>query len=122
MAATVRGICAGSLGGDVEYLERELVREYPAAERTRDDGALAEWVNAIVRYLGGKQPHLDLPLDVQATAFQRRVWQALREIPYGTTRSYSAIARSLGRPTATRAVARACSRCSTCSCALRHRV
>jgi AraC family transcriptional regulator of adaptative response/methylated-DNA-[protein]-cysteine methyltransferase len=108
VAATDRGICAVSLGDDDALLERELAREYPAAQLTRDDGALAVWVSAIVRHLNGKQPHLDLPLDVQATAFQRRVWQALRDIPYGTTRSYSAIARSLGRPTATRAVARAC--------------
>src|SRR5919108_799685 len=108
VAATDRGICAVSLGDDDAFLEQELAREYPAAELTRDDGALAQWVNAILRHVNGQQPHLDLPLDVQATAFQRRVWQALREIPYGTTRSYSAIARSLGRPTATRAVARAC--------------
>jgi AraC family transcriptional regulator of adaptative response/methylated-DNA-[protein]-cysteine methyltransferase len=108
VAATDRGICAVSLGDNDALLEHELAREYPAAELTRDDGTLAEWVNTIVRHLNGQQPHLDLPLDVQATAFQRHVWQALREIPYGTTRSYSAIACSLGRPTATRAVARAC--------------
>jgi AraC family transcriptional regulator, regulatory protein of adaptative response / methylated-DNA-[protein]-cysteine methyltransferase len=61
-----------------------------------------------VRHLNGQQPHLDLPLDVQATAFQWRVWQALQAIPYGETRSYSQIAQTIGQPTAARAVANAC--------------
>ena len=60
-----------------------------------------------MRHLKGKQPDLHLPLDVQATAFQQRVWQELRKIPYGETRSYGEVARSIGRPTAVRAVARA---------------
>ena len=63
---------------------------------------------AVVTHLDGRQPHLDLPLDVRATAFQRRVWEALRKIPYGSTRSYAEIARGIGNPKATRAVARAC--------------
>jgi AraC family transcriptional regulator of adaptative response/methylated-DNA-[protein]-cysteine methyltransferase len=61
-----------------------------------------------LRYLDGRAEPLDLPLDVRATAFQRRVWEALRRIPYGTTRSYAEIARAIGKPSATRAVARAC--------------
>jgi AraC family transcriptional regulator of adaptative response/methylated-DNA-[protein]-cysteine methyltransferase len=61
-----------------------------------------------VRHLNGQQPHFDLPLDVQATAFQRRVWQALQAIPYGETRSYSQVAQTIGQPTAARAVANAC--------------
>jgi len=65
-------------------------------------------VTAILAYLDGSEPHLGLPLDIQATAFQRRVWQELQRIPYGETRSYTDIARRIGHPTASRAVARAC--------------
>jgi AraC family transcriptional regulator of adaptative response/methylated-DNA-[protein]-cysteine methyltransferase len=65
-------------------------------------------VEQLVRHLAGELPHLDLPLDVQATAFQLRVWEALRQIPYGETRSYAQVAQALGEPTAARAVARAC--------------
>jgi AraC family transcriptional regulator of adaptative response/methylated-DNA-[protein]-cysteine methyltransferase len=108
VAATARGICAVSLGAADAELERALDREFPSAERVRDDRALAPWVDVILKHLRGEEPHLDLPLDVRATAFQRRVWQALRDIPYGSTRTYSAIAREIGKPTAVRAVARAC--------------
>ncbi|MGI8687814.1 MAG: methylated-DNA--[protein]-cysteine S-methyltransferase [Thermomicrobiales bacterium] len=65
-------------------------------------------MEAIIRHLQGQEPHLDLPLDVQATAFQWRVWEALQTIPYGSTRSYGEIARAIGQPTAARAVAQAC--------------
>jgi AraC family transcriptional regulator of adaptative response/methylated-DNA-[protein]-cysteine methyltransferase len=108
LAGTERGLCAVYLGDNDAQLEAELKDEFPAAERQRDDEGLHAWVNAIVEHLSGRQPDLDLPLDVQATAFQRRVWQELRAIPYGHTRSYSAIARTLGHPGAVRAVARAC--------------
>lgn len=108
VAATGRGICAVSLGDDDAALEAALREEYPAAAIQRDDEGFHAWVQAILDYLNGEHPHLELPLDVQATAFQWRVWEALRKIPYGTTRTYSEIARDLGQPTATRAVARAC--------------
>jgi len=108
VAATERGICAVSLGDDDEQLEAALLCEYPAAEVHRGDAHDSQWISALVRHLNGWQPHLDLPLDVQATAFQRRVWEELRSIPYGSTRSYREIAQALGRPTATRAVAQAC--------------
>jgi AraC family transcriptional regulator of adaptative response/methylated-DNA-[protein]-cysteine methyltransferase len=108
LAGTERGICAVYLGDEDAKLEAELANEFSAAEVRRDDDALSAWVSELVNHLGGRQPHLDLPLDVQATAFQWRVWQELRAIPYGSTRSYSEIARALGQPTATRAVARAC--------------
>jgi AraC family transcriptional regulator, regulatory protein of adaptative response / methylated-DNA-[protein]-cysteine methyltransferase len=65
-------------------------------------------VGKILAHLRGREPQLDLPTDVQATAFQRRVWEELRRIPYGTTRTYSEVARAIGRPKAIRAVARAC--------------
>jgi AraC family transcriptional regulator of adaptative response/methylated-DNA-[protein]-cysteine methyltransferase len=108
MAGTDRGIAAVSLGDADAPLEAFLRDEYPAAELLRDEAALAEWVTAVVRHLEGKAPHVQLPLDVQATAFQWRVWQELCKIPYGTTRTYRAIAEAIGRPSAVRAVARAC--------------
>lgn len=108
VAATARGICAVSLGSDDAELERALAHEFPSASRARDDKALAPWVGVILKHLRGEEPHLELPLDVRATAFQRRVWQALQEIPYGSTRTYTAIAKAIGKPTAVRAVARAC--------------
>src|SRR5437764_1449590 len=108
VATTERGICRVSLGGDAAALEAGLRAEFPAARIRRDRSGLAASVGAIVRYLEGRTQHLDLPLDVRATAFQRRVWEALRRIPYGRTRSYAEIARAIGAPSATRAVARAC--------------
>ncbi len=85
-----------------------MKKEYPRAVVQRDAEDHSKWVQAIVRNVAGLNPELDLPTDVVATAFQRRVWEALRAIPSGITRTYSEIARSIGRPSATRAVARAC--------------
>lgn len=107
VAATGKGVCAVRLGDSDAALEADLLSEYPAADVHRNDEALAKSVEQLLDHLKGARPHLDLPLDVQATAFQWRVWEQLREIPYGSTRSYSEIARAIGRPTATRAVARA---------------
>jgi len=108
VAATNRGVSAVYLGDKDEPLAAALRNEYPQAEISRGSGAHSQWVRAIVRHLAGGQAQLDLPTDVVATAFQRRVWEALRAIPFGATRTYSEVANSLGRPTATRAVARAC--------------
>jgi AraC family transcriptional regulator, regulatory protein of adaptative response / methylated-DNA-[protein]-cysteine methyltransferase len=108
VAATGRGISAVYLGDKDESLAAALRKEYPDAEIRHGSEVHSQWVRAIVRHLAGSQPQLDVPTDVAATAFQRRVWEALRAIPFGTTRTYSEVARSLGRPTATRAVARAC--------------
>jgi AraC family transcriptional regulator of adaptative response/methylated-DNA-[protein]-cysteine methyltransferase len=108
IAATEKGICAVCLGDSDAVLETAIFNEYPAAEIQRDGVALSQWVGALLRHLSGQEPQLDLPIDVQATAFQWRVWQALRAIPYGSTRSYSEIAESLGDAKAVRAVARAC--------------
>jgi len=108
VAATNRGISAVSLGEDDVRLLAALHKQYPHAEIRRDSGGHEKWVRAIVRHLAGSNPQLDLPTDVVATAFQRRVWEALRSIPAGETRTYSEVARTLGNPNATRAVARAC--------------
>ena len=89
-------------------LERALAQEYPAAVIAADEGSLSRWTTEILAHLAGRQPRLDLPLDVQATAFQWQVWEALRAIPYGETRTYGEIAKTIGRPRAVRAVARAC--------------
>src|SRR3989442_2023478 len=109
VAATERGFCRVSLGDKAAALEAELVAEFPGARVVPDkSGKLEGWVGAILAYLDGREPHLDLPLDIRATAFQRRVWQELQRIPFGKTRSYAEVARLIGRPTATRAVAQAC--------------
>ncbi|NJN17295.1 MAG: bifunctional DNA-binding transcriptional regulator/O6-methylguanine-DNA methyltransferase Ada [Oscillochloris sp.] len=107
-AATERGVCAVSLGDDEAILVHELEAEFPAATRTRDDEGLGAITAVIVAYLDGARPNIDLPLDVQATAFQRQVWEQLRLIPYGETRTYAQIARALNKPGAARAVGRAC--------------
>ncbi len=108
VAATVRGLCAVSLGDTEKELEQSLAAEFHTAEIVRDDTALNEQVDLLLKHFDGQQPSLDLPLDVQATAFQRRVWEELRRIPYGSTRSYRNVASAIGQPSATRAVARAC--------------
>ncbi len=107
VAATGRGVCSVSLGTNTRALEAALRAEYSSALITRDDRGLRDYSHRIARYLAGNQRDLDLPLDIRATAFQRKVWKLLCAIPYGTTRSYSDIARRAGKPSAVRAVARA---------------
>jgi len=108
VAATEKGISAVSVGTSDPSLTSALSREYPAAEIRRDGTGLKEYVCTLLRYLGGGKPRLDLPLDIQVTAFQWKVYEALRAIPYGDTRTYEEIARAVGRPKAVRAVGRAC--------------
>lgn len=108
VAATDKGLCSVMLGDNENALAAALAAEYPRAARTRDAGRLTAWVQTIVRHLEGREPHIDLPVDVRATAFQRQVWQALQAIPYGQTRSYAEVAAALGNRSAVRAVARAC--------------
>ena len=107
-AATDRGLCAVMLGDSAELLESALRREYPAAVLERDDNDLRDYTQTVVGRLSGSDNQVGLPLDVAGSAFQWQVWEALRRIPVGETRSYQAIAQELGRPTAARAVARAC--------------
>ncbi|MEX0921689.1 MAG: methylated-DNA--[protein]-cysteine S-methyltransferase [Rhodovibrionaceae bacterium] len=109
VAATGKGLCFLCLGEEDAPLIAALKREYPAAESIeRDDAAIADSLEVLMAYLEGETPNLDLPLDVRATAFQRRVWSELIAIPYGETRTYSEIAELLDLPRGQRAVARAC--------------
>ncbi len=108
VAATSKGICSVKFGDSAEELEDSLRQEFPAAEITADDDILQQHVTAILQHLAGERKTLDLPLDLQATAFQMRVWAELRKIPRGETRSYKQIAEQIEQPTAVRAVARAC--------------
>ena len=109
VAATARGICFVCLGEDGDTLVAALGAEFPAAEELAENQEeIGPALEVLLDYLEGKTPHLDLPLDVQATAFQRRVWQELMAIPCGETRSYSQIAEALDLPRGQRAVGRAC--------------
>ena len=108
-AATEAGICFVSLGDEDGPLVAALGAEFPAADSIRrDDARVAPALETLVAYLEGETPHIALPLDVRATAFQRRVWQELIAIPHGETRSYSEIAARLGLPKGQQAVGRAC--------------
>ena len=122
VAATPTGICSVKLGDRDDLLERDLRREYPAAAISPNRTDLARWVTSILTYLNGRRPHLDLPLDIQATAFQWKVWRYLQSIPYGETRAYSQVARDIGSPAAVRAVARACATNPVCLVIPCHRV
>lgn len=109
VATTARGICFLALGESDAALEAALADEFPAAAAIgRDEARLRPAIQSVVDYLEGALPHPDLPLDVRASAFQRRVWQELLAIPPGETRSYGELAAQLGIPGASRAVGRAC--------------
>ena len=110
VAATPRGVCAVYLGDpdSDQALVDALSDEYPAASLSQANGGVRRWIGLILQHLDGKQLQINLPIDVKATAFQHRVWQQLRVIPYGETRSYREIAERLGAPRAARAVGRAC--------------
>jgi AraC family transcriptional regulator, regulatory protein of adaptative response / methylated-DNA-[protein]-cysteine methyltransferase len=108
VGVTGRGICAVGIYDDALQAEDALRGEYARAEFQRDDEHLKQWVVAILEHLDGSRPVIDVPLDIQATAFQWKVWNALRQIPRGETRTYSEIAAEIGQPKAVRAVASAC--------------
>jgi AraC family transcriptional regulator of adaptative response/methylated-DNA-[protein]-cysteine methyltransferase len=109
VAATDRGICAVAFADHEKQLIADLQRDFRQADLQRDDQALATRLSAVLAQLEEHPIGATLPLDIRATAFQRRVWEALQQIPRGETRSYGEIALALGQPTAMRAVARACS-------------
>jgi AraC family transcriptional regulator of adaptative response/methylated-DNA-[protein]-cysteine methyltransferase len=108
VAGTDKGICSVAMSASDRTLERALADEYPAAAIERDDAALAKWARAIEGLASGRTPRGDLPIDVRATAFQWQVWKALAAIPRGETRTYSQVAKAIGRPKAVRAVGHAC--------------
>jgi AraC family transcriptional regulator of adaptative response/methylated-DNA-[protein]-cysteine methyltransferase len=108
VATTEKGICAVKLGDEIDQLERILLNEFNQADIVRDDYLHRDWVQTILSFIVGDAPHLDLPLDIRGTAFQKQVWQALQKIPYGETRTYADIAREIGKPHAVRAVGTAC--------------
>ncbi|MEH1977546.1 MAG: bifunctional DNA-binding transcriptional regulator/O6-methylguanine-DNA methyltransferase Ada [Nostoc sp.] len=108
VATTEKGICAVKLGDEADKLEHILNQEFHQAHIMRDDHTHKEWIQAILDLIAGDETHLDLPLDVRGTAFQKQVWEALQKIPYGETRTYTDIARNLAKPQAVRAVGNAC--------------
>ncbi len=108
LAATERGACAVCMGASDEAVEAALREDYYAADIHRDDADMKKWTEALLSYFDGHEFPRNLPLDVQATAFQWKVWKEIQSIPYGQTATYSTVAKSLGSPQATRAVARAC--------------
>jgi AraC family transcriptional regulator, regulatory protein of adaptative response / methylated-DNA-[protein]-cysteine methyltransferase len=108
VAATEKGICAIQFGDRDEELVEGLKREFPFAIRKRDDETMRAWTEAVLRQISGHKLNRSLPLDIQATAFQKRVWTHLQSLPFGTTQSYGEVAKAIGQPNAARAVARAC--------------
>ena len=114
VAATERGVCSVALGDSDAELIKALFVEYPNASIDSKDTTLSPnlnlWLSQVLELVAGKTPHANLPLDIQATAFQWRVWEELRRIPRGGTRSYQEIARAIGKPKAVRAVASACAK------------
>lgn len=108
VATTDVGLCSVKLGDIEEELERELKQEFPQASVQTGDRHLQETLQLLVDYLSGIHPWVQLPLDVQATAFQRQVWEVLQKIPEGTTMSYAEVAEAIAQPKAVRAVGRAC--------------
>jgi AraC family transcriptional regulator of adaptative response/methylated-DNA-[protein]-cysteine methyltransferase len=122
VAATGTGVCSVKIGNSESALASDLRREYPAAQIEADLKPNSEWVKAIAKHLRGDAASLDLPIDVRATAFQWKVWRELQRIPYGETRAYADIAKSIGKPKAVRAVANACATNPVCIVVPCHRV
>ena len=108
VAATEKGICAIQFGDTDDELVEGLKREFPFAVRKRDDESMRSWTSTLLNQIAGHKPNRSLPLDIQATAFQKRVWTHLQSLPFGTTQSYGEVAKAIGQPSAARAVARAC--------------
>jgi AraC family transcriptional regulator, regulatory protein of adaptative response / methylated-DNA-[protein]-cysteine methyltransferase len=108
VAATDKGICSIQFADTDDELTEGLKREFPFALRKHDDQAMRSWTDAVLDQISGHKLNRTLPLDIQATAFQRRVWTHLQSLPFGATQSYGQVAKAIGRPTAARAVARAC--------------
>jgi AraC family transcriptional regulator, regulatory protein of adaptative response / methylated-DNA-[protein]-cysteine methyltransferase len=108
IAGTSRGVCSVLFGNSTAQLAGELQRRFGSDELHRDDARMGRWARVVAKYLSGESARVRVPLDMRGTAFQRRVWRALRKIRSGQTASYREVARAIGRPRATRAVAQAC--------------
>ncbi len=108
VATTPKGVCSVQFGESESALANALRQEFGAARISRDDSALAAIAEKLKEFVNGFRVSLDIPLDIQGTAFQQQVWNELRRIPYGQTRSYTEIAKAIGKPSAVRAVANAC--------------
>ena len=120
--ASDNGLCAVRLGSDADELLAEVVADFPKAELVRDDDQFADVMAALAALARGQAPQHELPVDVQGTAFQAKVWQAIVDIPPGQTRSYAEIADAIGSPAAVRAVGRACATNSVALVVPCHRV
>ncbi|HTO71177.1 MAG TPA: bifunctional DNA-binding transcriptional regulator/O6-methylguanine-DNA methyltransferase Ada [Myxococcota bacterium] len=110
VAATQKGVCAAELGDTREALVAAFTARFSGARIREDRAALREWLERVCAFIASPDHALELPLDVQGTAFQAQVWRALQQVPPGSTTSYAALAAALGRPRAVRAVAQACAR------------
>jgi AraC family transcriptional regulator, regulatory protein of adaptative response / methylated-DNA-[protein]-cysteine methyltransferase len=108
VAGTERGVCGVCIGDSDAFVERSLAEDYPSAILYRSDEGMKEWTGAFAKYFHGEHLALNLPLDVKATAFQSQVWKIIQSIPFGKTTTYGQIAKEIGEPEASRAVARAC--------------
>lgn len=108
VAKNGRGVCAILLGDDPEALTSDLQDRFPRANLIDRDSELEQLVSQVVNFVETPAAGLDVPLDIRGTAFQQRVWQALRGIPAGSTASYTDVARRIGSPNSVRAVAQAC--------------
>lgn len=108
LAATQRGVCLVEFGESEAELRRMFDERFARARRLAEDEALRRWMREVLEFIERPDHALDLPVDVAATTFQRRVWNALRQIPLGTRLAYGELAARLGQPSASRAVARAC--------------
>jgi AraC family transcriptional regulator of adaptative response/methylated-DNA-[protein]-cysteine methyltransferase len=108
VAATTKGVCSVRFGDDDDQAVAGLRAEFPRASIAHGEGRVTGWLTQIAEHIQGLRTRLDIPLDIQGTAFQWRVWRALQDIAYGETKSYKQVAQTIGRPTAIRAVARAC--------------
>jgi len=108
VGASATGICAILLGDDPDALARNLQDRFPKASLVGGDAQFEQWMASVIGFVEAPRLGLSLPLDVRGTAFQQRVWQALRTIPVGSTATYADIAARIGAPKAVRAVAQAC--------------
>lgn len=108
IAGTERGVCSIQFGETREELTSRLRQEFSAADIEENGETMSTWINILKEYLDGNGKELQIPLDINSTAFRAKVWGAIRAIPYGETRSYAKLAEDIGQPSAARAVASAC--------------